>query len=115
MKSRFLNKTIINKNQNKFGRIIILTGARQTGKTTLAQKSFPDYKYLSIEDPMLRGEYSKLTAAQWESLYPNAILDEVQKEPKLFDKYLHFGAYPALSDNSLTDNDKREWLNRVCP
>ncbi|MFH1000138.1 MAG: AAA family ATPase, partial [Bacteroidota bacterium] len=85
MKSRFLNQTIIDKNRHQFGRIIILTGARQTGKTTLARKAFPDYTYLSIEDPMLRGDYARLTAGQWALQYPNAILDEVQKEPVLIE------------------------------
>ena len=67
------------------GRIIVLTGARQTGKTTLARTLFPDFQFLSIEDPVLRGSYARLTALQWKELYPNAILDEVQKEPRLIE------------------------------
>ena len=67
------------------GRIIVLTGARQTGKTTLARTLFPDFRFLSIEDPVLRGSYARLTALQWKELYPNAILDEVQKEPRLIE------------------------------
>jgi hypothetical protein len=64
------------------GRILVFTGARQTGKTTLARALFPEYAFLAIEDPVLRGSYARLTAAQWCSLYPTAILDEVQKERK---------------------------------
>jgi len=67
------------------GRIIVLTGARQTGKTTVSKYDFPEYKYISIEDPVLRSNYSDLTASQWYSLYPNAILDEVQKRPELIE------------------------------
>ena len=63
----------------------MFTGARQTGKTTLARALFPEYAFLSIEDPVLRGSYARLTAAQWRSLYPTAILDEVQKEPSLIE------------------------------
>jgi len=85
MKSRALNPSIISKSQSKFGRIIILTGARQTGKTTLARRSFPGYQYLSIEDPITRDAYTRLTAHQWAVDYPNAILDEVQKEPVLIE------------------------------
>jgi hypothetical protein len=67
------------------GRIIILTGARQTGKTTLARNAFPGYAFLSIEDPILRQSYAGLSAAQWRDLYPRAILDEVQKQPVLIE------------------------------
>jgi hypothetical protein len=66
-------------------RILVLTGARQTGKTTLARHLFPGYQFLSIEDPVLRSSYASLTASQWKDLYPNAILDEVQKEPRLIE------------------------------
>jgi hypothetical protein len=34
---------------------------------------------------VLRGSYARLTALQWKELYPNAILDEVQKEPRLIE------------------------------
>jgi predicted AAA+ superfamily ATPase len=83
MKNRSLSKIIQNKSSSGFGRIIVVTGARQTGKTTLVKKIFPNYTYISIEDPVIVGEYKKLTASQWNSLYPEAILDEVQKEPQL--------------------------------
>ena len=85
MKSRFLKYRLIEKKESPLGRIIVLTGARQTGKTTLAKHCFPDYSYLSIEDPVLRVQYKSLTAAQWKEFYPRAILDEVQKEPTLIE------------------------------
>lgn len=202
MRNRQIIPVILQKSATKFGRIIVLTGARQTGKTTLVRKIFPDYKYLSIEDPRLRATYLSLTAAQWDALYPKALLDEVQKEPQIiesiksaydqfdevryvllgssqlllmekvreslagrcsiyeifpltlpeirtkswddstqaslfqrtinnenheylpsflldnemvskqqvFDFYLKFGGYPALTDNSLTDKDRWDWL-----
>ena len=85
MKSRFLKTRLLNKNSSFPNRIIVLTGARQTGKTTLARQCFPSYAYLSIEDPVLRIQYKNLTAAQWHNFYPRAILDEVQKEPVLIE------------------------------
>lgn len=85
MKSRHLTITLSKKAESKFGRIIVLTGARQTGKTTLARRVFSNYKYLSIEDPITRSEYQRLTAEQWHILFPKAILDEVQKEPDLIE------------------------------
>lgn len=83
MKSRFLQSILKKKESSPLSRIIVLTGARQTGKTTLARHCYPKYKYLSIEDPVLRIQYKKLTAAQWKEFYQKAILDEVQKEPVL--------------------------------
>jgi predicted AAA+ superfamily ATPase len=85
MKNRKISNLILQKNQSKTGRIIVLTGARQTGKTTLVKKLFPGYAYISVEDPVMRGEYSRLSALQWQALYPHAMLDEVQKEPALIE------------------------------
>ena len=85
MKNRKIAGLIAERNRWKTGRIIVLTGARQTGKTTLVRHLFPDYEYISIEDPVMRGKYSQLTASQWKTLYPTAILDEVQKEPVLIE------------------------------
>jgi uncharacterized protein len=85
MKNRKLSALIQERNGWKSGRILVLTGARQTGKTTLARHLFPDYHYISIEDPLLRSQYSRLTASQWKLQYSRAILDEVQKEPKLIE------------------------------
>ncbi|HEY9053829.1 MAG TPA: AAA family ATPase [Rectinemataceae bacterium] len=83
MKSRKIARFLAEIAEKPNGRLIVLTGARQTGKTTLARELFPEYSFLSIEDPVMRETYGKLTAAQWRALYPRAILDEVQKEPRL--------------------------------
>jgi len=85
MKNRQQKNTVLQKSTSKTGRIIVLTGARQTGKTTLAKKVFPDYEFISVEDPVLRGRYTQFSAQQWKNLYPRAILDEVQKEPVLIE------------------------------
>ena len=83
MINRLLLDKIKKKNISPFGRIIVVTGARQTGKTTLVRKAFPSLPYISIENPVVVSEYKNLSAAQWNSIYPSAILDEVQKEPQL--------------------------------
>ena len=85
MKNRKIADYIREQSQKPSGRILVFTGARQTGKTTLARILFPQYEFLSIEDPVLRVQYARLTAAQWNTLYPLAILDEVQKEPRLIE------------------------------
>ena len=85
MKNRKIASFVEQKSQSKFGRILILTGARQTGKTTLVKQAFPAHEYLSIEDPVLRETYRNLTAQQWAKSYPNALLDEIQKEPLIIE------------------------------
>ncbi|GHV75993.1 ATPase [Spirochaetia bacterium] len=83
MKARRIAPWIQKHAVGKTGRILVFTGARQTGKTTLTRQIFPDYHYLSIEDPVSRAQYERLNAEQWKTLYPRAILDEVQKAPSL--------------------------------
>lgn len=85
MKNRKIAEFIVQKSNSGIGRIIVLTGARQTGKTTLVRKLFPEYEYISVEDPVMRSQYSQMTAMQWKTLFPKAILDEVQKEPILIE------------------------------
>ncbi len=81
MKNRILYQRLQKKASSKFGRITVLTGARQTGKTTLIRKVFPDYAYITLDDPITRPEYGNLSATQWQERYPVVILDEIQKLP----------------------------------
>ena len=76
---------LYNLSAGAFGRILVLTGARQTGKTTLVKEAFPDYEYISLEDPVLRVEYQNLSAQHWADQYPLAVLDEIQKTPQLIE------------------------------
>jgi predicted AAA+ superfamily ATPase len=85
MKARVLGAYLKQKSESDLWRILILTGSRQTGKTTLAGHCLPSYAGIFLENPAERGAYAKLTAAQWKELYPKAILDEVQKEPSLIE------------------------------
>ncbi len=84
-KARQIVSEIDSLKDSKSVRIIVLTGARQVGKTTIVKEKMKEYGYLSIEDPVLRGSYASLTADQWHALYPMAALDEVQKEPRLIE------------------------------
>lgn len=66
-------------------RITVLTGARQTGKTTLVRRALPDLAYISFDDPVTRAAWTRLSAADWVARYPHAALDEVQKAPGVID------------------------------
>ncbi len=84
MHNRALAQRLQHKSASPFGRITVLTGARQTGKTTLVRHLFPDYAYITLDDPVLRPQYAALAAPQWRTRYPVAVLDEVQKLPSLW-------------------------------
>ena len=95
-KNRQIGEKILSLNNKPHSRIIVFTGARQVGKTTLVKQLLTDYEYLSIEDPVLRKSYLNLTAALWQKQYPKAILDEVQKEPQLIESIK--ATYDTYSD-----------------
>ena len=64
--------------------IVTLTGPRQSGKSTLLKYSFPNYQYVSLEDPDVR-EYAQTDPRGFLSTYPDkTIIDEVQRVPELF-------------------------------
>lgn len=64
--------------------VLAITGPRQAGKTTLAQATFPDKRYVSLEDPDERA-FAEEDPRGFLARFPNgAILDEVQRCPALF-------------------------------
>jgi len=64
--------------------IVTLTGPRQSGKSTLLKYSFPEYQYVSLEDPDIR-EYVQTDPRGFLATYPDkTIIDEAQRVPKLF-------------------------------
>ena len=71
--------------------IVALTGARQTGKTTLCEELLPafldlPFTYISFDDPDERLRFQRSAVSILESLAtPLVVLDEVQKIPQLFD------------------------------
>ncbi len=85
MKNRWIKRRIEELSRSNVARILVLTGARQTGKTTLIKQILPDWRYISLEDPLVRPSFSALTALDWITRYPRAILDEVQKVPALIE------------------------------
>ncbi|MBL7889004.1 MAG: ATP-binding protein [Bacteroidia bacterium] len=63
---------------------VAVTGARQTGKTTLVKQVFNDKPYVSLENPDTR-LFATEDPRGFLDNYPNgAILDEVQRVPHLF-------------------------------
>ena len=57
---------------------VALTGPRQSGKSTLLQKIFPDYAYLTLDDPLLLQQALQDPELLLESAGPRVIIDEIQ-------------------------------------
>jgi len=79
--------------------IVTLTGPRQSGKSTLLKASFPDYKYVSLEDPDMR-LFATEDPRGFLATYPDkTIIDEVQRVPSIF-SYIQ----------THTDNENKEGM-----
>jgi len=67
-------------------RLVMITGARQTGKATLARALYPNLRYVSLDEVEARLQLQELPTRAWATVVGHAILDEAQKEPAIFDK-----------------------------
>ena len=63
---------------------VVLTGPRQSGKTTIVKALFPDKDYISLENPQNRLFALEDPQGFLADLPNGAILDEVQRVPELF-------------------------------
>ena len=66
--------------------LVLLTGARQTGKTTLSQLKYPQLRYINLDAPENREVLRNISTPSWSQAVGNAIIDEAQKEPAVFEK-----------------------------
>ncbi len=63
---------------------VLVTGARQVGKSTLLKTKFPNYRYITLDDPFLE-EQARENGDMFLALNsPPVIYDEVQRAPELF-------------------------------
>lgn len=63
--------------------VVVVTGPRQSGKTTLVRATFPDKPYVSLESPDTR-EFAAEDGRRFLASYPDgAVFDEVQRAPGL--------------------------------
>lgn len=74
---------VIEKSDKTF-KCVLITGARQTGKSTLLKNLFPEKKYVSFDDPFIEDQ-AKQNANMFMMLNPPPVVyDEVQRVPELF-------------------------------
>lgn len=64
--------------------VLILTGPRQSGKTTLCKMAFPGYQYVNLENPDTREEIVADPMSFLKRNREGMILDEAQQYPQLF-------------------------------
>lgn len=64
--------------------VVLLTGPRQSGKTTLARAAFPRKAYVSLEDPEERRFAVEDPRGFLERFRDGAVIDEAQHCPELF-------------------------------
>ena len=63
---------------------VLVTGARQVGKSTLLKHLFPDIKYVTLDDPFIE-EQAAENNSMFMAMNPSpVIIDEVQRAAKLF-------------------------------
>lgn len=90
---KYLKRAIANKilSRSRQRQVIVITGARQTGKTTLCETIIPEtlhipFAYFTFDDPDERIRFKSSAISILEDVKePLIILDEVQKLPELFD------------------------------
>jgi len=64
--------------------VVVLTGPRQSGKTTLLKNMFPDREYFNLENPSTL-DFVKSDPTSFIQLHgTNVIVDEAQRFPELF-------------------------------
>lgn len=94
---------------------IVLTGARQTGKTTLLKELFPDYGYVSLDLPADAAQAEDDPSSFLSKNKKPLIIDEVQYAPKLF-RHLKVAIDESRDDNGvyiLTGSQKFTLMKEV--
>lgn len=69
---------------SKTYRAVVITGPRQSGKTTLVRSVFPNKTYVNLENPDYRNFAISDPRGFLDTYSQGAILDEIQRVPELF-------------------------------
>lgn len=65
--------------------VIVLTGARQIGKSTMLKEVYEGIRYISLNRPLVRESAKDNPSLFFEINQPPIVLDEIQKAAELFD------------------------------
>ncbi|HDM77248.1 MAG TPA: hypothetical protein ENG51_12405, partial [Deltaproteobacteria bacterium] len=94
-------------------RLVVITGARQTGKTTLAKEKYANLKYINLDSPENREVVNNIHSASWGTSVGNAVLDEAQKAPVVFEKVKYAFDEGSISFSVLTGSSQILLLKKV--
>lgn len=94
-------------------RLVVISGARQTGKTTLARDLYPDLRYVNLDAIEERETVRSLRTAAWGKTIGPAVIDEAQKEPGVFDKVKYAYDEGGLRFSVLLGSSRVLLLHRV--
>jgi predicted AAA+ superfamily ATPase len=64
---------------------VVITGARQVGKSTMLTKTFGGMNSVSLNRPLIRNSAKDNPSLFFDQYKPPVIVDEIQKAPELFD------------------------------
>ncbi|MFH1981871.1 MAG: ATP-binding protein [Pseudomonadota bacterium] len=95
-------------------RIAVLTGARQTGKTTLARRVYPGLRYINLDAPENRDALRETSTIGWGQTIGNAIIDEAHKAPVVFEKVKYAFDEKDISFTVLTGSSQILLLKNIC-
>jgi len=65
--------------------ILVLTGARQVGKSTMLKEIYKDMNYITLNRPLVRESAKENPSLFFDINKPPVIIDEIQKAAELFD------------------------------
>ena len=94
-------------------RIVVLTGARQTGKTSLVKKLYPALNYINLDAPENRDNMRALSTFAWSKTIGNAVIDEAQKVPVVFEKVKYAYDEGGISFTVLTGSSQILLLKQI--
>ena len=87
---QYINRTLERKfmHMNTFFKVILVTGARQVGKTTMLKHLVKDKErtYISMDNMMARTLAKSDPVLFFQTYKPPIIIDEIQKAPELFEQ-----------------------------
>lgn len=110
LKSRYLAEFLPPDSSRRLG---VVTGARQTGKTTLVKATYPDLHYISLDAPENRDSLRQIASATWAATVGNAVIDEAQKEPTVFEKVKYAFDEGRISFTVLTGSSQILLLKKI--
>lgn len=83
--NKYINRQLAPKvlEAQRYFQVVVITGPRQSGKTSLCHHLFPTYKYVNLEDISLRSIAMENPTGFLDSLGDTAVIDEVQHVPDI--------------------------------